>query len=205
MNDTNVKSSFSNSRIAKNTIFLYLRMIVVLLVSLYTTRVVLNVLGVDNYGIYSVVAGFVHMFAFLNTSMNNTIQRFYNYEKGTGTIDSLNIVFNTAFRIQLIMAVIVLILSEIIGVWYINNIMVLPEERLYAANWVFQFSVLSLIVLIIQIPYSAAIISHEKMNFFAILSVVDAIFKLGIALSLPYVGFDKLIFYSFMLLCFNII
>ena len=139
-----------NKRIFTNTIFLYLRLIFVLVVSLYTTRVVLNVLGVVDYGIYNVVAGFVSMFGFLNTSMVNSIQRFYNFEKGKGNIDDVTAVYNMSIRIQSIIGLITLILLELIGVWYINYMMVLPSERLYAANWVFQFSAFSLIFVILQ-------------------------------------------------------
>lgn len=162
----------ANKRIAKNTIFLYVRMIFVLLVSLYTTRVVLNTLGVSDYGIYNVVAGFVSMFAFLNSAMNNTTQRFMNFEKGAGNKESLNDVFVTSCQIQILICFVSFTILEIFGIWYINNVMVLPVERMIAANWVFQFSVLSLILLILQIPFSAAIISHEKLDYFAIVSII---------------------------------
>lgn len=201
-------NSSSNKRIAKNTVFLYLRMIVVLLVSLYTTRVVLNVLGVVDYGIYNVVAGFVTMFAFLNTSMINTTQRYYNYERGAGNEDGLCNVYNTSLRIQVILAVVTLALLETIGIWYINNKMVIPEDRIVAANWIFQFSVFSLVLLILQIPYSSAVIAHEKMDYYAVVSISDAFLKLGIALALPFVASDKLIIYGllvFLISVFNIL
>ncbi len=197
-------NSLSNKRIAKNTIFLYVRMIIVLLVSLYTTRVVLNVLGVVDYGIYNVVAGFVSMFAFLNSAMNNTTQRYYNYAKGIETIDSLNEVYNTSLLIQAILAIIIIVILESFGIWYINNKMVMPTEKIIEANWVFQFSVISLILLIMQIPYSAAIISHEKMDYYAIVSIIDAGLKLGIAIALPYIGTYKLIIYGALLLTISI-
>lgn len=201
-------NSSSNKRIAKNTVFLYLRMIVVLLVSLYTTRVVLNVLGVVDYGIYNVVAGFVTMFAFLNTSMINTTQRYYNFERGAGNEDGLCNVYNTSLRIQVILAVVTLALLETIGIWYINNKMVIPEDRIVAANWIFQFSVFSLVLLILQIPYSSAVIAHEKMDYYAVVSISDAFLKLGIALALPFVASDKLIIYGllvFLISVFNIL
>ena len=179
-------------------------MIIVLLVSLYTTRVILNVLGVEDYGIYNVVAGFVSMFSFLNSAMNNTTQRFYNYEKGIGTIESLNEVYNTSVIIQTLLALIVVLVLESFGVWYINNKMVLPLEKMHEAKWVFQFSVISLFFLIIQIPYSASIISHEKMDYFAIVSIIDAVLKLIIAIVLPYVGSNKLVTYGGLLLTISI-
>lgn len=196
--------STSNKRIAVNTVFLYTRLIFILFVSLYTSRVVLNVLGVVDYGIYNVVAGFVSMFAFLNTSMINSIQRFYNYEKGTGNIERLCDVYNMSVRIQLIIGLTTLLLLEIIGVWYINNKLVIPIERLDAAKWVFQFSAISLVLVIIQIPYSSAVVSHERMNYFAFVGICDAIFKLIIVLLLPYASYDTLITYGFLMFLISV-
>lgn len=189
-------NSSNNKRIAKNTIFLYARMIVVLFVSLYTTRVVLNVLGIVDYGIYNVVAGFVSMFAFLNSALNNTTQRFLNFEKKNDKSGNLVGVFNASLRIQLLLAIVIFILLESFGIWYIYNKMIIPEERLSAANCVFQCSSISLILLVLQVPYSASIIAHEKMDYYAFVSIIDVILKLLIVLILPYVGFDKLAFYG---------
>ena len=141
----------SNKRIAKNTIFLYIRMGLVLVVSLITTRVVLHALGVVDYGIYNVVSGFVSMFAFLNTSMANGVQRFYNYSLGRNNGYSIADVYNSALQIQCLMAIIILILLETFGMWYIYNKMVIPTERFSSALWVFHFSVVSLVVLVLQI------------------------------------------------------
>ena len=185
-----------NKKIARNTIFLYGRMIFVLFVSLYTTRVVLNVLGVTDYGIFNVVGGFVSMFAFLNSAMNNTTQRYFNYDRSRGNLDTLKITYSTALQIQILLAAVTFFLLETFGIWYINNIMVIPVERLAAANWVFQFSVLSLVLLVIQIPFSAAIISHEKMDYYAIVSILDVVLKLVTVIVLPFVSYDKLIFYG---------
>lgn len=189
-------NSLNNKRIAKNTAFLYVRMIFVLGVSLYTTRVVLNVLGVEDYGIYNVVAGFVSMFAFLNSAMINTTQRFYNYEKSSSEGNALTIVYNTALQIQVLLAILLLILLETVGLWFVNNQMIIPVERLAAANWVFQCSGLSLVLLVLQIPYSAAIISHEKMDYYALVSIIDVFLKLVVVIVLPYVSYDKLAFYG---------
>ena len=189
-------NSSNNKKIAQNTLFLYIRMIFVLGVSLYTTRVILSVLGVEDFGIYNVVAGFVSMFAFLNSAMTNTIQRFYNYEKSSSEGTALTVVYNTALQIQGLLAIVLLILLETIGLWFVNNQMIIPDDRLVAANWVFQCSGLSLILLVLQIPYSAAIISHEKMDYYALVSIIDVFLKLAVVIVLPYVSYDKLAFYG---------
>ena len=194
----------NNKRIAKNTLFLYIRMIFVLLVSLYSTRAILNALGVVDYGIYNVVAGFVLMFAFLNSSMTNTIQRFFNFERGNSNSDNLNKVYITSLQIQITLGIITVVLLEIIGIWYINNKMVIPVDRISAAMCVFQFSVISLFLLILQIPYGAAVVAHEKMGFYAIVSMVDVILKLFIAFILPYIPYDRLIYYGIFMLIISI-
>ena len=199
-------STSNNSRIARNTLFLYIRMFFVLFVSLYTTRVILHALGVVDYGINNVVGGFVSMFAFLNTSMSNGIQRFYNYNIGSEGEASITSVYNTALLIQIILAVIVLVLLETIGLWYINTKMVIPADRLGVANWLYQFSVFSLVLVVLQIPYSAAIMAHERMDYYALVSIIDVSLKLAFALILPHISFDKLFvfgFYSFGIVALN--
>lgn len=186
----------SNKRIAKNTIFLYLRMFFVLIVSLYTSRVVLNVLGVSDYGVYNVVAGFVLLFGFLNATLSSSMQRFYNYEGGKRGIDGYKDVYSTGFWIHLILATIIFILLESFGIWYINNIMVIDSTRLMAANYLYQFSSLSMVFLILQVPYLSAIIANERMNYYAVVSIVDVILKLIIVIALPYISYDKLIVYG---------
>ena len=199
-------STSNNSRIARNTLFLYIRMFFVLFVSLYTTRVILHALGVVDYGINNVVGGFVSMFAFLNTSMSNGIQRFYNYNIGSEGEASITSVYNTALLIQIILAVIVLVLLETIGLWYINTKMVIPADRLGVANWLYQFSVFSLVLVVLQIPYSAAIMAHERMDYYALVSIIDVSLKLAFALILPHISFDKLFvfgLYSFGIAALN--
>lgn len=186
----------NNRRIAKNTMFLYIRMIVVLFVSLYTTRVVLNALGVVDYGIYNVVAGFVSMFAFLNTSMSNGVQRFYNYKLGKEGEPALTKVYNVSLLIQLILSALVIILLETIGLWYLNEKMVIPSERIVAAHWIYQFSIASMLFVIVQVPYVAAIMAHERMNYFACVSIIDVSLKLVGAFILSHVSIDKLIVYG---------
>lgn len=130
-------NSSNNKRIAKNSIFMAIRMVFVLLLTFYTTRVILNILGVEDYGVYNVVCGFVSMFAFLNTSMSHGIQRFFNFELGKNGEEGANKVFNTALLIQFILAVVIVVLTESLGIWYLHNKMVIPDERLFAAEWIF--------------------------------------------------------------------
>lgn len=195
----------NNKRIAKNTLFLYIRMAIVMAINLYVTRVVLNVLGVSDYGVYNVVCGFVSMFGFLNTSMANGIQRFYNYELGRNGEDAVVKVYNTALIIQLVLAVGIVILTETIGLWYVNTKMVISPERIVAANWIFQFSVLSLVFVIMQIPYSAAILAYERMDYYAVVSIIDAVMKLAIVIILPHLSGDSLIFYGLLMMAISII
>lgn len=197
--------SNNNKRIAKNTAFLYVRMFLVLIVSLFTTRVVLNALGVVDYGINNVVAGFVSMFAFLNTSMSNGVQRFYNFTLGQKEGGSITAVYNTAWQIQLLLAIVLLCLLETAGLWYMHNKMVIPTNRFPAAMWVFQFSVASMLFIVMQIPYNAAIMAYERMNFYAYISIFDVMAKLGIAYVLYVYSGDKLILYGALLLVVTLI
>ena len=188
----------SNKRIAKNSIFLTIRMMIVLVVTFYTTRVLLRTLGVMDYGTYNVVCGFVVMFAFLTRSMSNAIQRFFNFEYGKNGVEGANRVYCTAVFIQFVLAVIIVVLTESFGLWYLHHKMVIPDDRMIAAEWIFQFSILSFVFAIMQAPYSAAVTAHERMDFFAIISVLDAFLKLGIVFILPYLRADQLIMYGFL-------
>ena len=145
------------------------------------------------------------MFVFLNTSMSNGIQRFFNYEYGKNGEDGANIVFCTAVLIQLILAVIVIILTESFGLWYLHNKMVIPADRMFAAEWVFQFSVFSFLFVIIQAPFTAAVMAHERMGFYAIVNVLDAVFKLGIVFLLPYLSADRLIMYGLLMAVISVV
>lgn len=188
--------SANNKRIAKNTILLSIRMGFVLFLGLYTTRVTLNALGVDDFGIYNVVAGFVSMFVFLNTSMSNGIQRFFNFELGRNGIEGARKVYVMSLVIQFLLLIIILLLTETLGLWYLHNKMVIPADRFEAAQWVFQFSVLSFVFVIMQVPFNAAIMAHERMNYYAFIGVLDAILKLIIVLLIPFADCDLLILYS---------
>ena len=173
-------------------------MFFILIVSLYTSRVVLNVLGVSDYGVYNVVAGFVLLFGFLNATLSSSMQRFYNYEGGKRGIDGYKDVYCTGFWIHLFLAFIIFIILESFGVWYINNVMVIDDARLVAANYLFHFSAISMVLVILQVPYLSAIIAKECMDYYAVVSIVDVILKLIIILALPYIPQDKLIIYGAM-------
>ena len=186
----------TNQRIAKNTLFLYIRFAIVMIANLYITRSVLAALGASDFGIYNVVCGFVAMFGLLNTSMTNGIQRFYNYELGKNGDAAVAKVFNTAIIIQMVLAAVLILLAETIGLWYLNAQMVLPTMRIGAANWIFQFAVVSLLFVIFQIPYSAAVLSYERMDFYTIVSIVEIGLKLIVVVALPYLIGDRLIIYG---------
>lgn len=197
--------SSSNQRLAKNSVFLTIRMVIVLAISLYTTRAILKILGVEDYGVYSVVCGFATMFGFLNTSLSNGIQRFFNYEFGKNGEEGANKVYCTAVNIQFILAVIILVLTESVGLWYLHHKMVIPEGREIAAEWIFQFSIISFLFVVMQAPYTAAVTAHEKMDFYAIVSVLDVFLKLGIVLALPLFSSDKLILFGLLFALISVV
>lgn len=183
----------NNQRIAKNTIFLYLRMFILLAVQLYTSRKVLEVLGVEDFGIYSVVGGVVAMFPFLNNAMTSSSQRYITYELGKGNFKRLREVFVTCINTHILISVVVVLLCETIGLWFMYNKMVIPAERFEAAMWVFQLSLLTTVIAIMSYPYNAAIVAHEKMSAFAYISIIEGFFKLSIVYLLAVGGIDKLI------------
>lgn len=191
--------SARNRRIARNSLFMAVRMVVVLCITLYATRVVLRTLGVEDYGVYNVVCGFVAMFAFLNTSMANGIQRFYNYALGQDDIEAARRVYNTALLIQMGIGVAVLVLAETVGLWYILHQMVIPPGRLGAALWIYHASLAGFLLLIMQAPYTAAVVAHERMDFYALMSAADAALRLLAALLLPLLWGDRLILYGLLL------
>lgn len=195
----------NNKRIAKNTLFLYFRMILTMLVSLYASRLVLNTLGVVDFGIYNVVGGIVMMFSFLNQSMAAATQRYLSIELGNNDFKQLKKVFYTSNSIHCIIAIIILILAETIGLWFLNTHMNIPLNRMEAVNWVYQCSILSFMVTIISVPYNASIIAHEHMKAFAYVSILEVTLKLIIVFLLILSDFDKLITYSILLLVVSII
>lgn len=194
--------SENTKRIAKNTLFLYTRVLFSMFVSLYSSRVILNALGVENYGIYNVVGGFVGMFSIISSALSSSIGRFLTFELGTGDNKKLKEVFSTSLLIQLVLSGIVVIVAETVGLWFVNYKMVIPTERLYAANWVFQASIFSFILGLFSSPYNASMIAHEKMNVFAYLGILSTILNLAIVLFIAYAPFefDKLIVYALLLM-----
>ena len=192
-------NSANNKRIAKNTLLLYFRMLFLMLISLYTSRVILDALGVDDFGIYNVVGGFVALFAVVSKSLSGAASRFLNYEMGRGNAEKLKNVFSTTVTIHIGLAIIVAILSEAVGVWYVNNKMVIPTDRLVAANWCFQLSVITFCSNLFTVPYNAAVIAHEQMKTFAYVSVFEGIAKLIISYLITISPIDKLILYAILL------
>lgn len=186
----------SNKRIAKNTILLYVRMFFVMCIQLYTSRVVLQALGVEDYGIYNVVGGIVTMFAFLNAAMNSSTQRYITFYLGKGDKSELQEVFSNCMFIHAMLASVIIILSETIGLWFLYYKMVIPVERMNAAFWVFQMSIITTVVLIFSTPYNATIIAYEKMSAFAYISIFEVILKLLTAFILLFSKWDNLVLYA---------
>lgn len=197
--------SANNKRIAKNVSILYIRMFITMLVGLYTSRVILNNLGITDYGIYNVVGGVVAMFSFINGSIGTATTRFLTYELGKDqSYEKLRIVFSTSLIIHFGISLLVFILGETVGLWYIYNILVVPSQRFTAALVVYQFSLITSIIGIISVPYNAALVAHEKMSTFAYISIFEICANLVIAISLSYINYDRLIVYAFLLLLIQI-
>ncbi|MBO5251233.1 MAG: lipopolysaccharide biosynthesis protein [Bacteroidaceae bacterium] len=191
----------NNKRIAKNALYLYLRMFLVLIITLYTSRVILNVLGVEDYGIYNVVGGIVTLFSVLSGTLAAAISRFLTFELGLNNKERLKTVFSTSVTVQIILSITIFIFAEIGGIWFLNTEMNIPSVRLHAANWVLQCSILTFIMNLLSVPYNAAIIAHEHMKSFAYIGIMDVILKLGIVLSLFFCNnSDKLVIYAILLL-----
>jgi O-antigen/teichoic acid export membrane protein len=176
-----------------------------MLVSLYTSRVVLNALGVEDYGIYNVVGGVVAMFGILSGSLSAAISRFITFELGKGDFEKLKKIFCTSVNIQVILIAVITVLMETVGIWFLNAKMVIPPERLQAANWVFQFSVVTFALNLLSVPYNAVIIAHEKMSAFAYISIIDCTLKLIIAFIIAYNPFDKLVYYGLLIMIVGVI
>ena len=188
-----------NKKIAKNTMMLYFRMLLTMIVSLFTVRIVLGTLGKVDYGLYNVVGGLVTMFSFLSSTMTNMSQRYFSFELGKGNLQQLKKTFSTTLIIYVFLALLILLLAETIGLWFLNNKMTIPTDRLYAANWVFQFSLLTFMTTMFTIPYNALIIAHEKMSVYAYVSIIEVVLKLVLVLLLVYMPFDKLILYGVLM------
>lgn len=192
--------SENTKRIAKNTLMLYGRMLIGMLVSLYTSRLILHTLGVEDYGINNVVGGVVSMFSLISNSLSASVSRFLTFELGRGDLNALKRVFSTSLTIHVALAVIIVVLTETIGLWFLNTRMTIPSERLYAANWVFHASLFSFVIGLISVPFNASIVSHEKMSAFAYIGILDIFLRLFIVLFIAYSpwSFDRLIVFSLL-------
>ena len=197
--------STNNRRIAKNTLLLYVRMLFLMLVNLYTSRVILRILGVDDYGIYNAVGGIVLMLSFLNSALSNGSSRFITYELGKKDSSCLNIIFCTILNAHLLLAIIVVLIAETVGLWFVTNKLGLAADRLNAALLAYHFSVLTSVATITQVPYTATIIAHERMQIYAYASIFEVVLKLLILYLLPILGHDRLETYAVLLFIVQII
>ena len=193
-------SDANTRRIAKNTLMLYMRTLFTMFVSFYTSRVVLRALGVIDCGVYNVVGSTVAMFSMLSGSLSSAISRFITFELGRGNMAKLKRVFSTAVSVQLILAAIVVVFAETVGLWFLNHTMEIPAERLYAAHWVYQFSIVTFVIGLVSVPYNATIIAHEKMSAFAYIGIFEALAKLGVAFIISVASADRLIIYGLLLM-----
>lgn len=194
-----------NKTIARNSILLYLRMLLSIIVSIYTSRIVLQTLGVSDYGVYNVVGGVVAMLTFLNSAMAGATSRFFTFEMGKDDTKRLNNTFSSAMFIHIGLAAVVLIITETFGLWLLCNKLVIPEERMFAAHVVYQCSIIGMVITFTQVPYNAAIISHEKMDVYAYVELLHVFLKLGIVYLLLVGNFDKLVLYAILVLSVNVI
>lgn len=194
------QTSDNNKRIAKNTMLLYFRMLFMMAVSLYTSRVILNALGVEDFGIYNVVGGVVCMFTVISGSLSAAISRFITFELGKGDKMRLVKIFSASVTIQFLLSLIIVALLESVGIWFLNYKMTIPPDRLVAANWVLQFSLISFVLNLVSVPYNAALVAHEEMSVFAYISIFEAVGKLLISFIIVLSPMDKLVFYA-LLMC----
>ena len=193
-------SSNSNSkRVAKNTLLLYMRMFFTMGVGLFTSRIVLNTLGVEDYGLYSVVGGIVVLLAFLNGAMSNATQRYLNVALGKDDRKELDKIITSALCLHIVVALIIILIAETFGLYFVNSFMNIPEQRLGIANWVYQLSIFSFVASVISVPFTASIIAHEKMSAFAWMAIFDVSAKLVIVISLTFIEYDKLFIYALLL------
>ena len=201
-------SNSSNKKIAKNTLFMYFRMALITVVGLYTSRVILNALGVEDYGIYHVAGSVVAMFGFINGALANSSSRFLTVElgkTGDGKIEKLTRCFTTTRGIHGILAIAIFIVAETVGLWFLNTQCEIPEARMAAAGWVYQISIITAVLTITLVPYNALIVAHEHMNVYAYIGILDAFLKLAICYLICHSPFDKLIYYALLLFCIQIL
>ena len=189
----------NTKRIAKNTVFLYMRMLLSIVISLFTVRVVWRVLGIEDYGVYNVVGGVITMFEFLKSAMITSSQRFMAYEMGRQG-NGLQKIFSLSLSVHFILAIIIAIIAETIGLWFINCKLNIPINRIYAANWVYQCTVISFLINVISVPYNACIVAHEHMKAYGYFGIIEVALKLGIVFLLMLIPGDKLIIYSLLVM-----
>lgn len=199
------EDSSNSKRIAKNTFYLFIRMVLILGISLYTSRVILNALGVDDFGLYNVVAGFISILGFLTSSLSGTTSRFITFALGKGDELYLYKVFSNTLITHLFLCLIIILFGETIGLWFVTNKLTIPVDKMNAAVWVYQISILTTILSVLKIPYNALIIAHEDMKTFAYISIIETIAKLIIAFSITYSPVNKLILYAFLLLAVQMV
>lgn len=194
------EQSANSNRIATNTLLLYVRSFITMIIALYTSRLILRNLGVTDYGIYNVVGGVVSSFAILTGSLSSSISRFLTFALGKGDMDKIKTVFSSSVNVQIVLMGIVLVIGETLGLWFINQKLNVPPDRLSAAMWVYQLSLLTFLVTILNVPYNASIIAHERMSAYAYISVLDAVLKLGVAVCIAWSPIDKLVFYAVLMM-----
>ncbi len=200
-----VKSLSGNKRIVKNTIYLYMRMVVIMAISLFTSREILRILGVGDFGIYNVVAGIIVLMFFLQTGLTNAFQRYFAYDIGKGDEDHLNRTFSMSVNASICIALSIILISETIGLWFVYTQLVIPIERMDSAIAVYHFSVITFVFSILRIPYNSAIVAYERMSFYAYISILESILKLIVVYFLLIMAFDRLFLYALLLLIVSII
>lgn len=191
-------SKSNNKRLAKNTLFVSIQSVIVMLVSLYTSRVILASLGIEDFGIYNVVGGVVSLFAFLNGAMSSASQRYIAYEIGQGG-KNVTKVFSSCLLVHFFLAILILLFAETVGLYILNNYLTIPASRIVAANWVYQFSILSCMVMIISCPFNGALVAFERMEVYAYVGIFDALLRLAVAYLISHQGYDRLIVYGLLL------
>lgn len=194
-----------NTKIAKNTLFLYVRMFLTMGVSLFTSRIILNTLGVEDFGTYNLVGGIVVMFSFINTAMLGATQRFLNFEMAKNSDEAVNKVFCVSMNAHILIILVIIFLSETLGLWFLNYKLNIPGDRMFASNIVYQFSLLAFCFNILKVPYNASVIAYEKMSFYAWISIVEVILKAIIVYLLLLFDYDKLILYSILVFAVSIL
>lgn len=199
------QTSDNNKRIAKNTVYLYFRMMVTVLVSLYTSRVILKTLGVSDFGVYNVMGGIIGMLGYVNSLLAGGTSRFLTIGLGKNDMPKLKLIFSTSFTLCVASAILIMLLGETIGLWFVNTQLNIDPARMEAANWVYQCALLSSALIVIQTVFTASIISHEKMSIYAYMSILDVVFKLGIVFMLLWFDFDKLKLYALLMFVVNAI